>query len=299
MVPNPSFENVISCPNGLGQIYLANNWENYGISPDLYCSCSPTGVSVPANNAGFQYANSGNCMAGMFNFRKQNSPNGPNAREFLGIQLSQPLIAGIQYYFSAKINFSGGPTTIVASNKFGMKLLTYDLDSSNSSNLITNTATIFSDSIVSDTLNWFNISGSFISDSAYTNLVLGNFFDDLNTDTLSVLPGFPDYSYYFIDDVCLSNDTFYCINWTYTHDNLESNPEISVFPNPTTEQIKIESPLTIKEVSIYNAFDSEILLHLVPNDVNVSVNLKNLKAGIYIIIIDFGTHKQRRKLIKL
>ncbi|MBL0073361.1 MAG: hypothetical protein IPP34_16745 [Bacteroidetes bacterium] len=46
LVPNPSFENVISCPNGLGQIYLANNWENYGISPDLYCSCSPTGVSV-------------------------------------------------------------------------------------------------------------------------------------------------------------------------------------------------------------------------------------------------------------
>jgi hypothetical protein len=210
LVPNPSFEDVLFCPNGLGQLYLAAPWRNYGISPDLFCSCSPTGVSVPANNAGFQFANTGNCMAGLFNFRKQNSPNGPNAREFLGIQLSQPLIVGIQYYFTAKINFSGGPTTIVASNKFGMKLLTYDLDSSNSSNLITNSATIFSDSIVSDTLNWYNISGSFISDSVYTHLVLGNFFDDLNTDTLSVLPGFPDYSYYFIDDICLSTDSLYC-----------------------------------------------------------------------------------------
>ncbi|MBK6643247.1 MAG: T9SS type A sorting domain-containing protein [Bacteroidetes bacterium] len=111
--------------------------------------------------------------------------------------------------------------------------------------------------------------------------------------------GFPDYSYYFIDDVCLSNDTFYCINWTYTHDNFRKVIPKFLFSQPYSEQIKIESPLTIKEVSIYNAFDSEILLHLVPNDVNVSVNLKNLKAGIYIIIIDFGTHKQRRKLIKL
>ncbi|MBL0073360.1 MAG: hypothetical protein IPP34_16740 [Bacteroidetes bacterium] len=63
----------------------------------------------------------------MFNLENKIPPNGPNAREFLGMQLST-FNRLYSILFSAKINFSGGPTTIVASNKFGMKLLTYDLD---------------------------------------------------------------------------------------------------------------------------------------------------------------------------
>ncbi|MBL7914903.1 MAG: T9SS type A sorting domain-containing protein [Bacteroidia bacterium] len=299
LVPNPSFEDVALCPNGLGQLYLANYWNNYGITPDIYCECGGFGVGVPLNNLGYQYAKSGNCMAGMMTFRKQNSPDGPNCREYLGIQLNQPLLAGNKYYFSSYINCSGGPSVVIGSNNIGMKLLTYEIDSTTGVLLITNSAIVFSDSIVTDTLNWFKISGSFIADSAYTHLVLGNFFDDLNTDTTSFQPGFIDYTYYYVDDICLSLDSTYCDTWTSNEEISVDESKLILFPNPVLSNLNISSELGIKSISIKNVLGNQLLHFEEITEASTILNLEKLNSGIFIIEINFGETIINRKIIKL
>ena len=60
-------------------------------------------------------------------------------------------------------------------------------------------------SIITDSVGWTLVSGSFIADAPYSFLYLGNFFSDPNTQYVVVDPSAPDqYSYYYYDDVCLS-----------------------------------------------------------------------------------------------
>ncbi len=184
LVPNPSFEDIIACPNGFAELYTTAYWLNFGITPDYFNACATNGLNVPYANTGYQYARSGNSMAGFFIRRKPNSPDGPNAREFIAVPLTASLLIGSKYYFSCYINFSNYPTSAVACNKFGMKLSTISFDSLQYHALITNSAHIYSDSIISDSLNWYNLKGSITVDSLYQYLILGNFFDDSNTDTL-------------------------------------------------------------------------------------------------------------------
>lgn len=300
LVPNPSFEDVVFCPNGMSQIYLATPWENYRISPDIFCECSPLGVSIPQNNLGYQFAKSGECVAGLMTFRKQSSPNGPNCREYIGIQLNQSLVIGNEYFFSVNINCADGPTVVISSNKFGMKLLTTGLDSTQGHLLTTNSATIFSDSIISDTTNWFKITGSFVADSAYTHMVLGNFFDDLNTDTSSFKQGFIDYTYYYIDDVCLSSDSTFCENFTSISEidnNLRNS--ISLYPNPAYNSISINSESYFESISIFNIFGSRIFFYDDLIKQSISLNIDVLEAGIYLVAVKTGNVIKFEKLVKL
>lgn len=71
---------------------------------------------------------------------------------------------------------------------------------------INNQSLFHSDSILTDTVNWIKLSTSFIADSAYQYLIIGNFYDDNNTDTLSV-NNIGNVGYYYIDDVCLTTDS--------------------------------------------------------------------------------------------
>lgn len=299
LVPNPSFEDVLFCPNGLGQIYVATPWENYRISPDIFCECSPFGLSVPQNHLGYQFAHSGNCMAGVITFRKQSSPNGPNTREFLGVELIQPLVIGTEYFFSGYINCSGGLPVVVSANNFGMKLLTYGIDSSLGHLLVSNSATIFSDSLLSDTTSWFKISGSFIADSTYTHMVLGNFFDDSNTDTLTFQPGFIDYSYYFVDDICLSADSNFCGNWTSIHDVQSNMFQLTVYPNPTFNNIQIESNRVIESISIANSHGKRVIYLNKVDRSSYNLLLVDLSPGVYFMDISSGENKIYKKFVKL
>lgn len=300
LVPNPSFEDVLFCPNSLGQIYLATPWENYGISPDLFCACSPNGISVPNNFLNYQFAKSGNCIAGLITYRRPNSPNGPNAREYIGTQLTNPLVTGLKYYFSCYINFAFSQSTNVASNKFGVKFLLSDYDSSQSQLLTTNDAMIYSDSLLSDTLSWFKIHGSFIADSSYTHIVLGNFFTDTQTDTLSFAPfPPPDQSYYFLDDICLSTDSLYCENWTSIQAIPDNSSKLILYPNPVLSNLNITAETGIKSIAVKNVFGRQLLFYEGITETSTILNLEEMPSGIYLVEIDFGESILNRKIIKL
>jgi hypothetical protein len=102
------------------------------------------------------------------------------------------------------------------------------------------------------------IFGSFIADSAYDHLYLGNFFDTAHTDTIMDAP-LTLGAYYFIDDVCVSSDSVFAFNWTPVHE-VESEDPIWLYPNPSTGRIYIESnELCQMRVSVYDTFGREVV----------------------------------------
>jgi hypothetical protein len=192
LVPNPSFEDTVYCPFGTNQINACQHWMNFGNSPDYFNACSNPAFGVPNSNPGFQYAHTGNAYGGAVFFYRSNSPVGPNYRESIGIALTNNLIIGQKYYVSffavnAEVNFGS-----IACDKLGINFYTVPFDSCCPPPLL-NTSKLYTDSILTDTLNWIKISGSFIADSAYQYLSISNFFNDNNTDTLSTSL-FPTYA---------------------------------------------------------------------------------------------------------
>ena len=299
LVSNPSFEDVIFCPNGTGQLYLANGWSSFGNSPDLFCACSPIGLNVPNNYVSYQFANTGECMGGFLNYRDPNGPTGPNTREFLGTELIHPVTIGVKYYFSCRINFAYSIVSNIASNNFGLKLLTYAADSSQTLSLLSSSTLFFTDSIVTDTLTWHEINGSFIADSSYTHLALGNFLFDNLTDTLQYVSSNPYNSYYFVDDACLSDDSLYCKLWTSNQAIPDNTSKLIIFPNPVLSTLNITAELGIKKIAVKNVFGRQLLFYEGNTETSTIFNLEEFNSGIYIIEIDLGESILNRKIIKL
>jgi hypothetical protein len=81
---------------------------------------------------------------------------------------------------------------------------------------MSNDAHVFETNIITDSLGWTRISGTFIADSAYSIIAIGNFFADSVTDTLKFFTDFLDQSYYFLDDVCVSTDSIFTYTYSYT-----------------------------------------------------------------------------------
>jgi hypothetical protein len=245
LLPNPSFELYNSCPSNLSQINYCVGWTGVGKSPDYFNSCATTSnvINVPINNFGYQPAHSGCGYAGIFTF--SDVPFTPAWREFIQAPLSSTLIAGDKYYFSFNVSLCSAWT---GTNKIGFRLSTmpYTPLQNDSSPAIDNFATFYTDSIITDTLNWTTISGSIIADSAYSYITFGNFFDAAHVQHIFLL-GPDTNSYYFIDDVCFSPDSMTCVsvidscrasavNAVSEYDRKINQP---VFPNPFKESFNV------------------------------------------------------------
>ena len=283
LVPNPSFEDTVYCPFGTNQIDACQHWLNFGNSPDYFNACTPF-VGIPNNSFGYQYAHSGNAMAGMALYRRPNAPSGPNYREFIGVELIQPLTIGQKYFFSCFVNFSGQLPVAIACNKFGTNLYTLPFDSC-CPPPINNSAKFYTDSILTDTVNWFRLEGSFIADSAYSYLCIGNFFTDNNTDTIRI-GSIPDYSYYYVDDVCITTDSTFNLTWTSLPD-ITSAVLLKFWPNPFRQSFFINKCLQANELSIYDLTGRSVHFNITctenDNTYITPLNIENLSLLIVTI----------------
>jgi hypothetical protein len=262
LVPNSSFEEYDVCPNTISQISRAKGWNAARPTPDYFNSCAPyyphpiSCVAVPLNSFGYRTPASGNAYIGIISKSINNED-----REIIGAELVSPLQTGVKYYVSFKVSFIGQmyQPNRCSINKLGV-LFSTSLYDSLSFAPICNCAQVYSDSIISDTLNWTRITGAFVADSNYSFINIGRFFDDTNTDSIQI-SGTLGLAYYFIDDVCVSTDSVFTYSYTYT-DITESNilSSIIIYPNPTTDFVNIDfghlnEPL---DIAIYDELGSVI-----------------------------------------
>jgi hypothetical protein len=291
LVPNPSFEDTVNCTTGF--IQEATGWLSFTDSPDYFNSCADvsSGFNVPNTGLGYQQAYDGVAYGGIVLYGVNTSP----VREYVGIPLSSPLVIGQKYFVSFQASLADALGTNGWSNKLGAKFTTFSFAApENDASLITNSAHIYSDSLLKDTANWVQIKGSFVADSAYQYIVIGNFFDDNNTDTLNC----PSISYAFIDMVCVSTDSLTC-NLPTNINTLPNQNKISVYPNPTKDILNITFPkaLDFYEVLIYNPLGQIVLKEKI-NTSNAKLDLSSLNPSILFLKILYNNQLYHYKILK-
>jgi gliding motility-associated-like protein len=210
LVPNPSFENTISLPCGYvnypsdfnNAIY---NWvmPTAGTS-DIFSTLTPPYCALSAFSTnpytrGIQVPRTGTNMAGFFCYGVDGIPN---YREYLEVPLISPLIIGKTYYVEMYV--SASDRMHYAINNIGMYFSTNLITLPGTYTTLSYTPQVKSNSVITDTINWVKISGTFTATTAAEYLMIGNFYDDANTtmqiknnNTASIAIG----AYYYVDDV--------------------------------------------------------------------------------------------------
>jgi hypothetical protein len=306
LVPNPSFEDTAYCVTGPTDIQAALGWESYADSPDYFHPCtSDPYVSVPNNWGGYQQPASGNAYSALGTF---SSAFGlVNVREYIGRDLSTPLTIGTKYFVSFKVSLSISSTIWVncATNNIGAGFSTIPYNYSTNPLSVTNNPKVYCDSIITDTLNWVQIFGSFTADSSYQYIVLGNLFDDSSTDTLIVdssASPYPNcFAYYYIDDVCVSTDSSYAANYVYTaiqEELLKDN--FNIYPNPITDYFTIDNSLFNEpyDLVIYNTLGQKLYEEKDISTDTKTINVNHFTKGLLIINIKSKNQSKNYKLLK-
>ena len=208
LVPNGSFEEYTHCPDYWDQ--LGGNvagWDVCANSPDFFHTCRDSAdLGVPFNWRGYQQASHGQGYGGVITYKW----NAPSNREFVCAELSQPLSPGVPADLSMKVALGGfGSYWLYSPNwtsrGIGMLLTTQPFMWTTGSSY-PNAAQLYMHTVFTDTTDWVLLSASYVPDSAYQYVTIGNFFEDsLSAPTLlDTVYGNLNGAYVFIDEVCIT-----------------------------------------------------------------------------------------------
>jgi hypothetical protein len=280
LIQNPSFEDTLHCPTNVGEITAAKFWNNNAYTPDYYNPCATDIFSAPYNFAGYQNAASGQSYAGLITYTFDSPSSLYDYREYIGTYLLNPLNIGTKYYFSIKVCVASQPdiTLNSSSNNIGVRFSV----GNSGFNIHNNNADINFNTIVSDSVNWTKLTGSFIPDSSYNYITIGNFYNNINTQLINLNNDVDKSAYYYIDDICLSTDSIYAGTWTYTEEPERNINFLKIYPNPSNGEININlNNFKISRVAVYNIMGRVIKETKIEN--NIRLDLSSLNNGFYYV----------------
>jgi len=284
LVINGSFEDFVSCPDDQYEIDQAEPWKSYGFTPDFFHVCDETNTAgVPYSSIyGYQQPLVGEGQAGFIALGFVNN------HEVIGAPLSENLIVGNEYYVSFYVSrgFGGGfhSNCNCAINNIGLKFLTEEY-SINEPLPIDNQADILYEEVIIDTVGWTHVSGWFTADVAYSHIAIGNFFDAEN----NIIENYNDEqfykTYYFLDEVCISDDASDCLIPTSTQTQSKRESLMRIFPNPNEGSFQLNSEKGVTEYSIQNLAGQVMISKRIASSQNVIIDASDLPAGIYLISV--------------
>ncbi len=144
---------------------------------------------------------------------------------------------------------------------------------------INNLAQVYTESIITDSINWTTISGSFIADSAYSFISIGNFFDSTNTQVIDYNNNYPSTyaAYYYVDDIKVSSDSLFVIGMESINQEL-----FSVYPNPSGGDVYVQSHYSGEfAIEIYNLIGE--LVYTAESEGPYHLDLHHLISGLYFL----------------
>ena len=205
LVPNPSFERLGNVP--IGWTYkgadfgrVVKYWFSATTaSPDIYGE----GVHVPkdwaAKGFGKQKPRTGKAMAGITVYGCVNGK--PHCREYIEIQLAEPLVEGQSYELSYWVSTMEKSMYI---NNLGAYFSVKPIERK-TDEILTRDVQVQTSSMVKPTPTqpWVKVTGKFKATYEAEHLLIGNFNEDNNTLAESAGPDGYNYAYYYIDDVML------------------------------------------------------------------------------------------------
>jgi hypothetical protein len=204
LCPNPSFENNTGCPNSVAQVPLATPWNNptnHTGSADYFHTCGTGLVTVPANFAGTENPATGNGYVGLCLYYNTTF----DFREYIEIQLTQPLVAGQCYEFSFK--YSQAENTEFATDRFGAYFSAAPLVGSGNyfPFAVAPQAPNPTGNFLNVTNGWAQVTISFTAAGGEQYMLLGNYYNDASTTVQQINPGAAyGASYIYLDDISVT-----------------------------------------------------------------------------------------------
>lgn len=228
LVPNPSFEDTVACPAWLAAISNASNWTSASFgSPDYFHTCNSEDANIPDNIFGSQAALTGNAYVGISAY---DTLGAYSYREYIQVQLQQSLEAAQRYWVSFHVSLAD--LNDYAIKELGAYFSVIQISDPDDTTLLFTPQIEFSDSVISDKVNWVRIHGTFTATGGESYLVIGNFNRTQTTTALQVGSTNVDYAYYYIDDVCVADDSITCTQLMSINVVNNKKPTFNVYPNP-------------------------------------------------------------------
>ena len=135
--------------------------------------------------------------------------------------------------------------------------------------------------MITDTVGWTLVSGSFVADSAYQYLMLGNHFDNANTDTLHIaVQPFVAIGYALIDNVCVSVYPDGCPMAVASEEH--ESEALSLYPNPARDQITLQGIDSGAVITIHDAM-GRVLWRGKSTGADMRIGVGHLARGTYIV----------------
>ena len=302
LVLNPSFEDTILCPTTIFPMqckywYRATmgSPDYFSEQPDIFCGTS----YVPQSGVGYQYARTGIAYVGLATLMQPLNPNYLNRREYIGGELSDTLKQGHEYCVSFYVSVAEELKYVT--DGIGLYL---SVDSAVDYTININLSFIPqienpSGNIIYDTLNWVQISGTYIANGGEKYLTIGNFKDNANTMIDSINNSVPQSqyeSYLFIDDVSVIDCT---VGISEVNDNLSIG---KLYPNPARTVVYYEDNLNDIEKGIIQLQDisgRNLKTYNLNSGTNrIAIPVSDLAKGMYMVKIKInGRTDENKKLL--
>lgn len=283
LVPNPSFEDTVACPQN-GNLNNLSLWMNPTLStPDYFNSCASGNFSVPQNAYGFQNPRTGTAYVGISSII-----NGSSWREYIQIQLSSPLVPGEKYCVEFYICTSDSSTYSI--NNLGAYFSTNSITSPSTTELNVVPQIINNTPLIQPN-TWQIVADSFIASGGENYITIGNFNTNLNTDTSFLNWSSWAEGYHFIDDVKVQA----CSSTNIYNTNALSN-KVKIFPNPTNGILYVQSESVIEKFEVRSSLGETLLISNC-YEKNIQIDISKFEYGVYYTYVTTNNIIQIQKII--
>lgn len=285
LVPNPSFEEFSECPTSAGRIDLADHWFIANSSnPDLFSTCGQSDfVGVPSNFMGNESSEFGNSYTNVCTYYQL---TGQSYREYLGVQLTNPLTPNTKYFFSLVISLSD--SSRYSTSSLGVHFTQDSLTDSGFDYLpLIPQIELGGTFDETNKVGWEQASSSFVANGTEEFLTIGNFQSDSNSGLQPLVDGGngsnPDFAsaHYYIDYVCLSSDSMDCALLTSVLNFNDSR--VRVYPNPCNELLFIDGLERGELIRLFDAGGRMAFEGFAEKMESVQLPTRNLPNGIYFL----------------
>lgn len=293
LVPNGDFEIYSICPDNISQISYATGWINAEsrTSPDYYNACASVSsqLNVPYTVFGYQKDCCGGYgYAGIYVFNKD-FPN--DGKEYIQTKLLDTLKAGHKYLTSMRVNNCNNYNYGISS--IGMYFTSTAIQGPSTVGFMNvPNPQVQNTTFLNDTVNWMLIQDTVIGTGSELYLTIGNFSYDSLSDTMRVYSILgQDYAYYYIDNVSVVDVATLGVN------NVENGKtEISVYPNPTNNYLKINCGLGQYVIGMEDVLGN-IIKTLALKNKEETIDVSDLPEGIYFVNLKTSEGVFTKKII--
>ena len=211
LVRNSSFEIYKSLPIDLGQVNRATYWSSpTAATPDFFHKRAKSeSVDVPKNKMGMTKARTGHAYAGIYVYTSRYSRR--NFREYLQVQLKQPMYPGETYCIKAHVYLSESSNRALERLEVSASRGPVSRDHKEPITYLKPQSLISQNQKALTKREWIEIKGKYEAVGGERYIIIGNFSDDRHTKVTGAIEidsfrnPHVDFAYYFVDDICVTS----------------------------------------------------------------------------------------------